>query len=131
MRHFTSHSVFVGFAYFVAEYTHLTGELAHRVPAVAWFSTPHEITSLAFGILCLFAVSHVLPCVARFGIALLNLILVIHRAVVSFWLETLDRIERALLGAAKQALKNALAWIEARTKGHDADAATLQETRSS
>jgi len=116
MRNVASHSVIVASGFGIAEYTHLAGEVAHRFPAVEWLYVPHQITSLAFAILCLVGMLHVVPLLARAGIAGCNIILVIHRGFVAFWLEMFDRLECAIIDGAKNSLWEILDWLERRGK---------------
>ena len=116
MRNVASHSVIVASGFGIAEYTHLAGEVAHRFPAIEWLYVPHQITSLAFAILCLVGMLHAVPLLARAGITGCNIILVIHSGFTSFWFEMFDRLERTILVGAKNSLWKILDWLERRGK---------------
>jgi hypothetical protein len=112
MRNVTSHSVIIAVGYEFAEFTHLAGEVSHRVSSIAWLNVPHQITSLAFAILCVVGFLHVVPIVASAGIVGCNIVIALHTGITSLWFEMCNRFERALVDSAKGILWKMLDWLE-------------------
>jgi hypothetical protein len=119
MRNFTSHGIIITCLFGLAEYTTLINDSAHRLHAAnlkpEWVNIPHSVVSLAFAVLCLVGLSHVIPIVARLNISLWKGVLEIHRVMTGLWLALCKRIERWTIEKIKSALWSLLAKVEDHT----------------